>query len=155
MTKNDHIVRVALIVGLAAVWWLAVIPGSINLIGEYVRSTDGQPSALWEQEVSTWSGYVVVVAFVAALLWYGYGASKTIDRWKSVNHRLAWSLFLLATACMAVFAGYRLSTVALGAERVWGVYVFHGCGLYYVASVLSSPTRWKYTPPLAVYFRKV
>jgi hypothetical protein len=54
-----------------------------------------------------------------------------------------------------VYAGFSLTTVASGADWVWAVYAVLGCGLYYVASVLASPTRWKYTPPLAVYFRKL
>jgi len=154
--KNDDLVRVGLIGGLAAVWVLAVVPGSINFADDLrVASIDGQPSALWRQEVSAWSRYVVLVALAVTLLWYGYGVSQRIGQWSGVNHRLAWNLCLLATVCMVAYAGFSLTTVAQGVEVVWGVYAFHGCGLYYVASVLASPTRWKYTPPLAVYFRKL
>ena len=155
MMKNDDLVRVVLIVGLAVVWGLAVVPGSIDFVDRWVASIDGQPSALWMQEVSAWSRYVVFVALAVTLGWYGYGVSQRIGQWSGVNHRLAWNLCLLVTVCMVAYAGFSLTTVAQGTEVVWGVYAFHGCGLYYVASVLASPTRWKYTPPLAVYFRKL
>jgi hypothetical protein len=155
MTNNDHIVRLALIGGLALVWWLALIPGLIDLIGPKIRPHDGESPTDMVLEIRMWSTYVVVVATVVALLWYAYGVSQPIDQWSGVNHRTAWSLFLLATGCMAVYAGFSLTTVASGAARVWAVYAVLGCGLYYFASVLASPTRWKYTPPLAVYFRKL
>jgi hypothetical protein len=155
MTNNDHIVRLALIGGLALVWWLAFIPGLIDFIGPDIRPHQSESPTAMVLEIRTWSTYVVAVATVVALLWYAYGVSQHIDQWSGVNHRLVWSLFLLATVCMVVYAGFSLTTVASGADWVWAVYAVLGCGLYYVASVLASPTRWKYTPPLAVYFRKL
>ena len=154
-TNNDHIVRVVLIGGLALVWWLTVIPGLIDYIGPELRPHQGQSDTDMFLEIRTASRYVVLAAFAVALLWYGYGVSQRIGQWSGVNHRLVWSLFLLATVCVVVYSGFSLTTVDSGVRFVWAVYAVLGCGLYYVATVLASPTRWKYTPPLAVYFRKV
>lgn len=156
MTNND-LGRLMVMCVITAVWALAVTEGAVNVLsqpGMIVPITTETTLQMWQAEVREWSWYVLGGALLMAVGWYFYALSRHIRLWhNSVNHRAAWAIGLVLAGVVAVGGGMQMTTVDGGIEYVYGVYVFHGCGLYYLTTVLCSPPRWKYTPVLAAYLR--
>jgi len=157
MSNNSHIGRLVGICALTGGWWTLVVgPSVTDLIAPGVSANDlNQPQRWWQEEVIASSEIILLVAAICAVLWYFYGLTRHIERWSGVNHRWEWHVGLVVTVCIVVYMGLSVTRVGQGRELVYAVYAFHGCGFYYLATVLCSPARWKYTPPLAAYFRKL
>ena len=109
----------------------------------------------WKASFEMWAYICVGSAGVASLLWYILAQwTFKINRWEDTEKRSTWVwlYFLLP------FAAFIVSVICVKrteSSLTW-VYLFfflNGLFHYYIATLLFSPSSFKYTPIAAKYLR--
>ena len=109
----------------------------------------------WRASFQKWAFICVGAAGFASLLWYGLAQwGFKINRWKDAGKRSWWILLfflpILAITLSVIFVERAQS--GLRFEQCF-FFLINGLLSYYLATMLCSPSSFKYTPLGAKYFR--
>ena len=99
-------------------------------------------------------GVYVTVGLV--LLWYilAHWSLKVIS-WQNGGKRLLWLMLGIVSVAVSVGIGFAMTErTQAGGGWAWIFYAMNPLILYYFATVLFSPTAYKYTAFLASYIRR-
>jgi hypothetical protein len=109
----------------------------------------------WLQVFSEQAMLGIFGSLIAAILWYVLGAFVfRINSLQQAQRIHYWFLFLLIPIGLTVYNSYFMSPAK---ENSWLAYLFYFANnllTYYLATVLFSPSSFKYTPPLATVLRR-
>jgi uncharacterized membrane protein YfcA len=109
----------------------------------------------WKASFQHWSAIVLGAALVASLLWYvSAQCIFKINKPKDAEKRLVWSLFALVPIVASVIGILSSERVESGHIEIYILFVLNGLLPYYFATVLLSPSSFKYTPVLASLIRR-
>jgi hypothetical protein len=150
--------HIGLIVGMTLVAFLFVV---ITIYGEdplldSLAST-GPDISLddWRQVFRQWATFGILVAWLAALLWYAMGQwSFSLNSWAKSGKRTIWLLMLLLPLGAWVTGFLLTPPVQEGALWAYVFYMVNNLAVYYLATLWFSPSSFKYTPILAMTLRR-
>jgi len=105
----------------------------------------------WRQVFIHWAQFGLAVAIAAALFWFILGQWVFgMNLWGNANKKRIWWLSLLVVAVLGVVPGFIFTPAVQEWGRLaWACYVVNNLALYYLATVLFSPSSFKYVPWLA------
>jgi len=125
---------------------------AVSFESQYLESlvTTGPDITLdaWRELFSYWAAIGIIIAITAALFWFVLGQWVfTMNRWTSAsNKRTVW-LILGAAALAAALPGILLMpTVQEGGRLAWPFYLINNLVVFYVSTLLLSPSSFKYIP---------
>lgn len=101
----------------------------------------------WLDGFAFYSGVAIAGALLGFVLWYilGQWVLRPKD-WKKVSLRSIWLLLLLIPSATAVVAILSTSATQQGGWLADLFYIVNSTVCYYLASVLFSPSAYKFTP---------
>jgi hypothetical protein len=110
----------------------------------------------WRQLFRYWAISGILVAVLAALIWYVWGQwAVNLNDWTKANKkRIVWLLFLLLPCGAFVTAWLLTPPVQEGAIFVTAFYLANNLAAYFLATIFFSPSSFKYTPWGAVALRR-
>jgi hypothetical protein len=149
------IVFMIAIVMVGVIFFVLVIPAEDQLMDSWVSTGPNITLDEWREVFRLWAQFGIAVALVAALFWFLCGQwIFGMTRWiKANNKRWVWLGFLLV-AVLAVVPGMVLTPAVQEWGRLaWVCYVVNNLGLFYLATLLFSPSSFKYVPWLAMRVR--
>ena len=151
-----HVSFILLMIGVAVVFFLIMLYGEDRaFLYERVIPAEEVTLDLWMASFRYWATWVIGCALVASLSWYALGQwGFKLNEWENAKKRPVW--FLLAVLPIIVGIVAVISTPDARAGHYWAYafYFFNGIMVYYLATVLFSPTSFKYTPPGAAIVRQ-
>lgn len=109
----------------------------------------------WRASFQRWAFVCVGAAGFASFLWYGLAQwGFKINRWEDAGKRLWW-IFLFFLPILAIILSIIFVERAQSGLRFEQCFFFLINGLlsYYLATMLCSPSSFKFTPVGAKYFR--
>jgi len=135
------------------VGYLALPPALQWLAGRWVVPYEGEDIARWEQAYGSALGVVTLIALFLALLWHLW-ALLFVGRRR--GWRLCWLLgdalaLVLAGVYLGVLGGLPSAQSGLGLALALGLAL--GAIVYWVATVVGTPSPNKYQPWLALSIR--
>jgi hypothetical protein len=149
------ILLMILILILAFLFFLLVTFGEDSMIDSFVSTGPNMTLDAWRESFRYWAQIGIAIAAIAALTWFVLGQWFTnMNYWATANKkRTAW-LGLFLVAGLAVIPGLVLTPTAQEWGRLaWAFYILNNLGLYYLATVLFSPSSFKYVPWLSMRVR--
>ena len=101
----------------------------------------------WMDSFQTWAYVCVGAAVIAIILWYLFGQTvfKTIHE-KPNGKRGLWGLLFLFPACAVALSFYFIEETESEPLLAYLCFVVNGFLLYYLVTLLFSPTSVKFTP---------
>jgi len=142
-------------VALATLFFLGVISLEDQLMDTWVSTGPNITLDDWRQVFVHWAEIGLGVSLAAALFWFIFGQWFVgMNRWGNANKKRIWWLGLLVIAVLGVLRGFVFTPAVQEWGRLaWVCYVVNNLALYYLATVLFSPTSFKYVPWLAMRLR--
>lgn len=155
MNKVKPIINLVGITFIAFVFFFALVELEENLIKSWVIPDTGITQQEWIDSFRTWALVGIVVAWFTSVIWYvlaqwGFKVNET----KDTTARHIWFLLFLFPVVGVVIS---ILLTPQTEEGAWVPKIFHlvnGILSYYLATVLFSPSAFKYTPPLAKLIRR-
>ncbi|MFL6335835.1 MAG: hypothetical protein ACJ754_21200 [Pyrinomonadaceae bacterium] len=131
----------------------------VNIEENYVLTDKVIPPAAvtleeWLENFNFWGTVGLGASLLAAVLWYVCGQWIKLDDWRSANKRPLWAGLAVLAAVGIVIAILRTGRAQEGAALAYGFYTLNGLLSYYLATVMFSPTSFKYTPYGATKIRR-
>lgn len=138
---------------------ILVLAALFNMLALYWADTGIRnfvtPSASWESLTewtkfySWWAIGVVNGSCLMALLWFARTWSQRDAHWKSFNRRKLWAILWIAASLIGFLCSW--PALSLDRGRVWVILpnVVLASSLYYLTTVLFSPSTFAHTPYLA------
>ncbi len=127
----------------------------VTILYNIVIPERGNSPDSWLESFRSTTILGVSLAFGAALFWYAAGAwIFNFNKWGQSHKRPIWVLLLALTILFAVYCSYITPNAR---EGVWLAYVLHVINIipvYYLATLLFSPSSVKYIPPGATLVRR-
>jgi hypothetical protein len=102
----------------------------------------------WRELFSYWAAIGIIISVSAALLWFALGQWVfSMNHWTTANNKRTVWLILGAAALAAAVPGILLMPVVQeGGRLAWPLYLINNLGVFYVSTLLLSPSSFKYTP---------
>ena len=141
---------------LATLFFLGVIAAEDQLMDTWVNTGPNITLDEWRQVFTHWAQFGLAVAIAAGLFWFILGQWVFgLNRWSNANKkRNTWWLGLFAVAMLGVVPGFVFTPAVQEWGRLaWVCYVVNNLALYYLTTVLFSPSSFKYVPWLAMRLR--
>ena len=153
MVKAVGFMIAMVIVGV--LFFMLLIPAEDQLMDSFVSTGPEITLDAWREVFRNWAQFGIAVALMAALLWFLLGQWVFgMNRWTNANKKRTVWLGLFVVAALAVVPGMVLTpTVQEWGRLAWLCYVVNNLSLYYLATVLFSPSSFKYVPWLATSVR--
>lgn len=136
------------IVIVAALVFFFALPAEDQFLDSLVTTGPELTLDAWRELFRYWAALGVVIALSAALFWFALGQWVFgMNNWTNTgNKRWLW-LGLLVLAALAAVPGFLLTpTVQEGGRVAWLFYLANNLVVYYVGTVLFSPSSFKYIP---------
>jgi hypothetical protein len=110
----------------------------------------------WRLLFRYWSIFGIVIAALSAMVWFVFGQwSVNLNNWTKANKkRVIWLLFLLLPCAAFVTAWLLTPPLQEGAMVVTVFYLLNNIAVYFFATILFSPSSFKYTPWGAASLRR-
>ncbi len=101
----------------------------------------------WMDSFQTWAYVCVGAAVIAIILWYLFSQTvfKTIHE-KPSGKRWLWGLLFFLPTCAVAISFYFIEETESEPLLAYLCFVVNGFLLYYLATLLFSPTSVKFTP---------
>ncbi len=153
MKHAGHISGIAFVTGLffflvyLELWFLDLNPPQLK---------EGLNIEQWKASFQKWAFVCVGAAGFASFLWYGLAQwGFKINRWKDAGKR-SWWICLFFLPILAIILSVIFVERAQSGLRFEQLFFFLINGLlsYYLATMLCSPSSFKFTPVGAKYFRR-
>jgi hypothetical protein len=109
----------------------------------------------WRDLFSYWAAIGIIISVAAALLWFGLGQWVfSMDRWTTANNKRSVWLMLGALALAAAIPGIvMMPVVQEGGRLAWPLYLLNNLIVFFVSTLIFSPSSFKYTPVGASFLR--
>lgn len=150
--------HIGLIVGMLLVTFLFV--GAVTYFEDPLLDSmvSTGPNILldeWRELFRIWATFGITIAALSALMWYALGQWVfSLNDWGAAGKRAVWALLLLLPLG-AFAAGWLLTPpVQEGAYLATVFYLMNNVAVYYLATLLFSPSSFKYTPMGAAAVRR-
>lgn len=141
-----------LIVGV--LFFLLVIPAEDQLLDTFVSTGPDLTLDAWREVFRLWAQVGIGVSLLAALLWFGFGQLSSMNRWSNANRkRVVWLGFFLVAAAGVIPGMIFTPTVQEWGGLAWAGYIANNLSLYYLATLLFSPSSFKYVPWFSIRLR--
>jgi hypothetical protein len=141
---------------VAVALYLGAVPGEDQLLDSLVDTGPNLTLDEWRESFKFWAWIGFVVAAGAAVLWFIWAQwGISLNYWGNVkNKRWTW-LLIVVFPLGAVMLGYlRTPTVQDRGYLATGFYLLNNVVLYYLLTLLFSPSSFKYTPLGAAAVRR-
>jgi len=145
-----HIIQIAVIVTVALTIWLGMwfleadqVLSVYNLIfpPAEIKMED------WVAAFKTWGSVALAVSLIAALIWYVLAQWVfKISSWTDTRKRGVWGILVLLPVAGSVAACFLIERTQQGAVYAYLFLALNGLLCYYIATLLTSPSAFKYTP---------
>jgi hypothetical protein len=151
--------HIGFIVGMVIVA-LLVFFGLMSFEDQYLESivTTGPDITLdeWRASFQIWAQFGIGMALASALLWFALGQWWfKMNDWTSTNNKRTIWLALGVVAILAAVPGVILTPTAQeGGRWAWPFYLVNNLIVFYVSTLLLSPSSCKYTPWTAAALRR-
>jgi hypothetical protein len=107
----------------------------------------------WLQNFSDNAFWHLLTALIFTIAWHsiGFGYYR-IDNWSKAGGRLMWTGIFVAMLFVIAVISWPSTQATQDAGKLLAVlaYLFNAIFIYYISSVLASPTTVKYAPPGAI-----
>lgn len=127
-----------------------------GLVFEMVVPVAGVTINQWIDNFRSLALIGIFGALIAAFTWYVLAQwIFKVNSWKDTGKRPIWMLILILPVIIVIIM---IFSTPQAQEGEWIAYVFqlvNGFFCYYFGTLLFSPSSFKYTPPLAKFFRRV
>ncbi len=142
-----------IVVGL--VFFFVIIPAEDQLMDSWVTTGPDITLDAWRELFRHWAQFGIGAALVAAMFWFLLGQWVFgMNRWTNANKKRTVWLALLVLSALAIVPGVVLTPAGQEWGRLaWACYLANNLGLYYLATLLFSPSSFKYVPWLATRLR--
>ena len=108
----------------------------------------------WLDIFRHWAFIVVLTGWATALIWYILGSLVfKVNEFEKSNRRPVWLLLGILPIIAIIWGGMATPVAQAGTVWAWVIYVINGLGVYYVSTVLFSPSSFKYNPCGAAVLR--
>ena len=108
----------------------------------------------WMASFQMWAIFCVASAGVTSLLWYVLGQWVfNIDKWEGSGKRMLWVLLFIVPIITIIASCICVERTESSLMVVYVFFFFNGVLPYYFATLLFSPSAFKYTPALAKQIR--
>jgi hypothetical protein len=110
---------------------------------------------VWRESFRFWAEVGIGIALFAALLWFVLGQwGFSMNRWTKANNKRSLWLILGMFALAAALPGVLFTpTVQEWGRLAWPFFLVNNLAVFYLSTVLLSPSSFKYTPWLAIHLR--
>ena len=155
----NNLKHVGLIVGMAFIFFIfavLIIYGEDPFLDSRVTTGSGILMDEWRQLFRNWAMIGILISLLAAVLWYLWGQwFINLNDWTKANKkRVVWLLFLLLPCLAFVSAWWLTPPVQEGALFATVFYLLNNLAVYFFATILFSPSSFKYTPWGAIAVRR-
>lgn len=134
---------------ITALFFLAVI-GELFLLDAnppQLSVTTNLTMGEWKESFKTWAFVCVGTAAAASFLWYIFAQKVfNINNRKSVGKRVIWTLLSLFPAAAIAASVILVERTESSLKWVYLLFALNGLLPYYLATLLFSPSSFKYTP---------
>ncbi|HKV42199.1 MAG TPA: hypothetical protein VJX67_23555 [Blastocatellia bacterium] len=144
-----HAARIFFILFVSVALWLVMVFVEADQILNNVVSPP--PEVQIEDWINRFKGlgtFVLGAALLAALLWYVLGQwALDVSRWRDSQKRWVWLLLLFFLPILSFVAAIvSLRQAQEGAPLAYIFLVANAIVCYYIGTLFSSPSAFKYTP---------
>lgn len=147
MSTMKHIGSLVGMIFIAFLFVMLVTYAEDPLMDAWVTTGPNITLDAWRESFRYWATLGILVALVAALLWYVMGQwGFSLNYWANAGKRVVW-LLLLVFPLGAFMAAWLLTPPV----QEWAVlatifYLLNNLTVYYLATLCCSPSSFKYTP---------
>lgn len=154
----NYIWIIGMIVVGALVYFLA-IPAEDQLLDSLVTTGPNIMLDAWREVFRNWATLGTLIALGAAVFWFVLGqlgqGGFSMNRWTNVNNkRWVWGVFFVVAVLAAAPGYYFTPTVQEGGRLTLLFYLANNVLVYYFATLLFSPSSFKYMPLGAASVRR-
>lgn len=142
---------------IGALIYFFAIPAEDQLLDSLVTTGPNITLDAWREVFRNWAMLGIGIALAAALFWFVLGQwGFSMNQWKTANNkRWAWWGGLFVVAILAAAPGYYFTpTVQEGGRLTLLFYLANNVLVYYVGTLLFSPSSFKYMPLGATSVRR-
>ena len=137
---------------------MLLVFGELFLLDAYPpQPSDNLTMKQWKASFQMWAFVCGGTAGVASLLWYILAQwTFKINRWENTEgKRPIWGLLLFLPIIIIVVSCFRVERAESSLTGVYLLFFLNGLLPYYLATLLFSPSSFKYTPILAKPIRSL
>lgn len=156
MIKLWHISLLTGMVFIFLIFFFFVLPGEDQLLDSMVSTGPNITLDAWREIFRAWATFSMGIALFMAVLWFMLGQWVfSLNRWVDAKKRPIWWALFALSLLLGVVPGFLLTP---GVQE-WGrltivFYLVNNLCVYYLATVLCSPSSFKYTPAGAMTLRR-
>lgn len=143
-----HLARLVLLTMVPFAVFLIMLYGEMDLILEpRVNPTSNMSSQDWLQIFRQLATYGIVASWVASLIWYDLGQWRfKVNNWRAADRRAVWGLLFLVPIVSFAIACFLTPQAQEGAFWAYFFYLANNVAVYYLGTLLFSPSAFMYTP---------
>jgi hypothetical protein len=117
------------------------------LLDSVVTTGPGMMLNEWLGIFRNWAAFGIGTAWVSALLWFALGQwGRSLNSWRNAGKRGIWLLLSLPPLAAFIMSWLLTPAVQEGGLYAAGFYLANNILVYYLATLLCSPSSFKYTP---------
>lgn len=149
MDKGKFLILIGIMLIVFALFYFVVIPAENQLLDSLVSTGPDITLDAWLGVFQDWAKFGLFIALFMAMLWYTLGQwFFSLNHWTDANRKKRWVwVVLLAISVLAAVPGDLL----LPRLQEWGrlataLYVVNNFLVYYLVTLIWSPSSVKYMP---------
>lgn len=143
------------IISITILFYLLLTQIEEGILYNMVYPLAGMTVDNWISEFRSLAIIGLLIAFGSSLLWYISAEwFMKVNSIKNAKARLIWFLIYLIPIITAVVTAFLLPSTKSGSVVSTFIQVVNVALSYYLSTLLFSPSAFKYTPPLAKFFRR-
>lgn len=145
---------------LFGIGFLALLPAERYVFENWLDITPlaGTTQQEWLQTFTDIGFYMLLIALMSTFFWHiaGYFKYRIID-WTSAGGWRVWFSILVIMTIVIIIFGYWWTdqTQDVGRYFATAVYVFNGVLVFWLSSLILSPSTVKYAPPGTIRLKKL
>lgn len=135
--------------------FFGVIHVELIFLQTYTPELDRVETGEWLSNFQISAFICLIAALVASLLWYALTQWVfKINNSRDAGKRLIWGLLSLLPIVAVIPGVFWTASAKTGLTLVYLFFLGDGVGTYWIATLLFSPSAFKYTPLGAQVFRR-
>jgi hypothetical protein len=154
-TAKPYVLIVSMI-AIAFLLYFTAVPGEDQLLDAMVDTGPNITLDAWREIFKDWASRGIIVAACAALAWFILAQWRfNMNYWRNTNGKRWTWLSMMFFPLAATAAGF-LQTPSVQAKGLLATlfYLANNIAVYYLATLLCSPSSFKYTPLGAAAVRR-
>ena len=143
--------QIGFILGMIAIALLVfflAIPAEDQFLDSLVTTGPDITLDAWRDSFRYWAALGIAIALSVALFWFVLGQWVfSMNRWSGANNkRTVWFGLMVVTILAAIPGVILTPPVQEGGRMAWLLYLANNLTVFYLATLLLSPSSFKYTP---------